>query len=54
MHARCATSPAFALRERIKDHGRFRVDLRTVPIWLIDSPLSRALLGAASALDRPR
>ena len=43
-----------ALRERFEDKGRFRAYLQAVPMWLIDSPQSPALLGAASALDRAR
>ena len=41
-----------ALRERFEDKGRFRGYLQAVPLWLIDSPESPALLGAAHALDQ--
>ena len=38
-------------RERFNDKGRMRVLLEPIPVWVIVSPTSPALLGAAQALD---
>ena len=41
-------------RERFEAKGRFEAYLREVPVWVITSPQSPALLGAACALDAVR
>jgi glucokinase len=39
-------------RARFEDKGRFRSYLEAIPVYVIDTPLSPALRGAARALDR--
>jgi glucokinase len=41
--------PAF--RQRFEDKGRYRNYLQSIPTWLIDAPVSPALMGAAKALE---
>ncbi|MFP8834843.1 glucokinase [Hydrogenophaga sp. XSHU_21] len=41
-----------AFRERFETKGRFRPYLRDIPVWVITSSQSPALLGAARALDQ--
>lgn len=41
-------------RERFEAKGRFEAYLRAIPVWVITSPQSPALLGAACALDAQR
>lgn len=41
-------------RERFEAKGRFQAYLRAIPVWVITSPQSPALLGAACALDAQR
>jgi glucokinase len=48
--ARFALSP---FRARFEAKGRFRAYLQSIPVWVIDSPQSPALEGAAQALDGP-
>jgi glucokinase len=38
-------------RERFEAKGRFREYLASIPCWVIDAPVSPALLGASRALD---
>jgi glucokinase len=45
--ARFAASP---FRSRFEDKGRFQAYLQAIPVWVIDSPVSPALQGAAQAL----
>jgi glucokinase len=42
------------LLPRFSAKGRFTALLRGIPVWLIDTPESPALLGAAQALDGPQ
>ena len=42
---------ATAFRTRFEDKGRFRSYLQGIPTWLIDTPVSPALFGAARALN---
>lgn len=44
---RFAASP---FRNRFEDKGRFKAYLQAIPTWVIDSPVSPALQGAAQAL----
>ena len=48
MKARFANSP---FRARFEAKGRFAAYLRDVPTWVIDAPVSPALMGASLALD---
>jgi glucokinase len=41
-----------AFRQRFEAKGRFQAYLQQIPIWLIHSPVSPALQGAAQALDQ--
>jgi glucokinase len=38
-------------RARFEDKGRFRGYLAAIPVFVIDTPISPALRGAARALD---
>jgi glucokinase len=38
-------------RARFEDKGRFRDYLAAIPVFVIDTPISPALRGAAHALD---
>jgi glucokinase len=42
---------ASAFRQRFESKGRFQNYLRTIPTFVIDSPISPALIGASVALD---
>ena len=46
--ARFAASP---FRARFEDKGRFQAYLKEIPTWVIQSPVSPALLGASQALS---
>jgi glucokinase len=48
MKARFAQSP---FRARFEAKGRFAAYLREIPTWVIDAPVSPALMGASLALD---
>lgn len=41
-----------AFRQRFEAKGRFQPYLRDIPVWVITSPQSPALMGAARALDQ--
>jgi glucokinase len=45
---------ASPFRERFEAKGRFRAYLAEIPVWVITSEQSPALLGASHALDAPR
>jgi glucokinase len=40
-------------RARFEAKGRYSAYLQSIPVWLIDSPMPVALLGAAQALALP-
>lgn len=42
-----------SFRERFEAKGRYRAYLAEIPTWVIDTPVSPALRGAARALDTP-
>jgi glucokinase len=40
-------------RARFEAKGHYSAYLQSIPVWLIDSPVPAALLGAAQALSLP-